>query len=148
MSEKILRNEGFSIEADLAGHHHNYKHERVPYQITLESLQISIDIADIIRLADAEQALGSTRSYKNPFSKLSVLETLVRDAEAGRVGKEITYLWIHDEFTALEAPISSPGEHPSPEEHQYAVIKSFLEQESRRMGAWIQENALTTSQAS
>lgn len=143
MSETILQKEGFPLEASLAGHHHNYRHERIPYRITLESLQISIDIADIIRLADTEQALGSTRSYKHAFSKLSILETLVHDAEAGRIGKEITYLWIHDEFSHMDIPRSEQrGGVPSREEQQYVTIKAFLDQGSRHMGTWIPENFL------
>ncbi len=100
-SQDILELVSMSVEARLVGSHHNHNSEN-PYTITIGTLQLTVDISDIIHLADVEQAVGSARYYKRPESALSVMETLVWHAERGFVHKEITYLWIADEISKID----------------------------------------------
>jgi len=100
-SQKILEKRGFSTEAHIVGqHHHKISSEKYP--VSVESLQISSDLADLIHLADVEQALVSKRPYKDRFTPLEVLSALIEHSQKGLVGKEMSYLWIKDEYDKLD----------------------------------------------
>jgi len=103
-SERILAEAGLEIEAVLAGQHHNYEgksSEELKMPLSSSALCISLNLADIVHLADVQQALEQERPYKQKAAKISVLAVLVSHAKQGLVDKYITYLWVKDELKTL-----------------------------------------------
>ncbi|MCR4329546.1 MAG: hypothetical protein NUV65_03295, partial [Candidatus Roizmanbacteria bacterium] len=100
-SERILLGAQMDIEGKLVGQHHNYKGKKIDeieIPITTSSLCISVSLADVMHLADVQQALEQIRSYKTKKSKIQVLAILVHQAQLGYVSEYITYLWVSDEM--------------------------------------------------
>ncbi len=97
-SEEILKEEELFTEASIAGQHHNYANEEYRFPISSKVLGINADLADLLRLADEEQALLSERPYKEAFTHVAAYDILTRDAEKGAISKELTALWIHHEL--------------------------------------------------
>ena len=103
-SRRILEACGFPVEAKLASMHHNYLHRDISGQkSSIEALRVGADVvgismADIIHLADVTDALVSSRSYKGPMPVSKVLMVLIQHANSGKVGKEMTYMWIKSEL--------------------------------------------------
>lgn len=96
-SQEILENENLPTEAFIASQHHNYRREKYRYPISSQTIGITADLADLLRLADEEQALRSERPYKRAFSQITAFDILAKDAEKGAINKELTALWIqHD----------------------------------------------------
>ncbi|TSC54889.1 MAG: Uncharacterized protein LiPW30_355 [Parcubacteria group bacterium LiPW_30] len=104
-SRRILEASGFPVEAKLASMHHNYLHRDIGGQnSSVEALRVGADVvgismADIIHLADVTDALVSSRSYKGPMPISKVLTILIQHANSGKVGKEMTYMWIKSELS-------------------------------------------------
>lgn len=100
-SQAILKKEGLIVESDLAGSHHNYHGKGSPYPLTLDALNISVDMAELIRIADMTEALTASRSYnKNGFSFPRVLRIILEEM---RTSSEMAYLWIEDDIKTLES---------------------------------------------
>ncbi len=100
-SQAILEKEGLIVESDLAGSHHNYHGKGSPYPLTLDALNISVDMAELIRIADMTEALTASRSYnKNGFSFPRVLRIILEEM---RTSSEMAYLWIEDDIKTLES---------------------------------------------
>jgi response regulator RpfG family c-di-GMP phosphodiesterase len=97
-SQKILENEGLYTEAFIASQHHNYRREKYRYPISSQTIGLSADLTDLLRLADEEQALRSERPYKQAFSQITAFDILVKDAEKGAINKEMTALWIQNDL--------------------------------------------------
>lgn len=123
-SRTILTEEELPVEAALAGAHHRHEKEYSPtsHTITIGTLQVSVDLADIIHLSDVTQAMDSRRHYKESQSELIVLATLVEHASHGLVDPFLTYLWVADEMKNKSFPVES-GEQAS-----YRTIETFLEE--------------------
>ncbi|MCK5460347.1 HD domain-containing protein [Candidatus Parcubacteria bacterium] len=101
-SERILREKGFPVVAEIAGQHHHKKDEE-SYPVAISSLQISADMADILHLADVKQALEGHRQYQQEeYSEIKVVKILIEHAYEKKIGKEIAYLWIKDEYEKLK----------------------------------------------
>ena len=100
-SFQILTSMGFAKEAELAGSHHS-RNRNSTNTIKVGSPPMTVNLSDIIHLADVEQAMGSKRYYKTQESQLAVLSSLVDHAERGFVSKEITRLWVSDELHTLQ----------------------------------------------
>lgn len=122
-SRSILLEQGLQVESALAGAHHRHREEYspTPYKITIGTLQVSVDLADIIHLVDVTQAMESRRYYKYPGSNIKVLAVLVEHAMDDLVDPLLTYLWVADEMGKMSQRIN-PGE-----ESAYLIIKQFLE---------------------
>ena len=107
ISERILKNSGLEIEAKLAGQHHNYKQKNtniLESPKTTTAMAISLNLADVLQLADIQQALESgSRFYKSSFSELRVLSELIGRAEGGYVDGYITYLWVKDSMEEFDS---------------------------------------------
>lgn len=95
-TERILTACGMEIEGVIAGAHHISHHPQ--YTITVGTMQVTVDLAHIIHLADVENALMSARHYKRERTPLEALSILASHAEHGFVDEYITYLWIADEL--------------------------------------------------
>jgi len=94
-SEEILVEQGYKATGKLVGQHH-HKNNHGIYLPTFKDLPNNSDLADILHLADAEQALQSKRHYKEAFSELDTILSLKEEAERGGVGKAITFFWLRD----------------------------------------------------
>lgn len=101
ISAAILEKRNFPVAAEIVRNHH-HKTTEVAYEVSVRSLQISSDMADILHLADVNQALASTRCYKESFTPIKTMGILIDHAEEGRIGREITYFWVKDEHEKLE----------------------------------------------
>ncbi len=108
-SERMLKSAGLSLEAILAGSHHSRTRQPqekiengVSYKIALGTLQVTINIADLIHLSDVTEALLSERSYKGAMTPLATLAKLVEHAERGLVDPFVTYLWVADDMVRYE----------------------------------------------
>ena len=102
-SEIILKAEDLPVESALAGSHHNYHGGGSPYPLTIDALHLSVDMVELIRIADMTEALTASRTYnKAGFSKPKVLKIILDEARVGRINTEMAYLWIEDEIKQLE----------------------------------------------
>lgn len=97
-SERILADEGLPVEAGIVGQHHNYRKDPYKYPFGSQTIGITADLADILRLADGEQAMLSERSYKPAFTRITTYDLLVKDALRGAINKHLTALWIEQEL--------------------------------------------------
>ena len=129
-SRAILETLGHKVEAILAGAHH-HKNETIgeeerKYRITIGTLQVSVDLADIIHLADVENAISNSRHYKNGQTPLEALKVLAVHAKNGAIDSYIAYLWIAD---ALNDPIIATLYNLENENDRknYEFIASFLD---------------------
>jgi hypothetical protein len=100
-SRQILESEGLRVESELAGAHHNYHKEGTHYPIALGALHSSVDVAELLHIADIEQALSACRSYKKGFSMPRVLRIIMEEAQMGRIDPEAAYLWVDDELHSV-----------------------------------------------
>lgn len=103
-SEKILNFMGYATEAKIAGAHHNYKTANRPLPIVPAKASIQNDniAADIIHLADIQEALRSNRPYLSQRPLLKTLAFMVDDAKRGLVSPLVTYLWIKDDLQKID----------------------------------------------
>lgn len=107
-SGNILKQEGFPVESELAGHHHNKKHERVRYPLSTTTLTISVRMTTLmnwasylLKLADIEQALEQDRPYHNGFTHLEVLSILI-DEDYNKEEIPLLALWVLDEMNNMD----------------------------------------------
>ena len=125
-SKEILHGTGREVEATLAGSHH-FNNES-SYTITIGTLRVSVALADIIHLADVENAMLSTRHYKEKHTSLQALKVLVLHAKQGAVDSYISYLWIADTIHKMEDSLDVLDEK---EMSVYTYITSHLETEKK-----------------
>ena len=97
-SRIILGRAGLPVESELAGLHHNYRGLGPRYPLAEGSLHISVDIEELLHIADVEQALSEVRGYKKGFSTPRVLRIIMEEVISGRIPKEAAYLWVDDEM--------------------------------------------------
>lgn len=97
-SHDILASAGMMVESELAGLHHNYQGAGSRYPIALSALHISVDIAELLHIADVQQALSATRSYKKGLSRPRVLRIIMEEVARGRISEEAAYLWVEDDL--------------------------------------------------
>ena len=125
-SAKILIDLGLKTEGVLAGSHHNYHGNGSSYNITIEKLNLNVDIAELIRLADITDALTTSRSYNNTeVPKLEILKIIMKEVNAGKINPKLAYLWINDEVKTLET--KSNQAFTSEEIENLTFIKERLE---------------------
>ena len=103
-SAHILSAQGYHIEAELAGHHHNLHREKLRYPQSTEALRISAvtlgeNAIGLLHAADVEEALTSAhRSYKQSLSLLHSLDILVDHARHHQLDTHLAYSWIRSEL--------------------------------------------------
>lgn len=131
-SRQILAAEGLRVESELAGAHHNYHKEGMHYPIALSALHTSVDVAELLHIADVEQALSARRSYKEGFSMPRVLRIIMEETQMGRIDPEAAYLWVDDELHSLsghEALTSADREDLRFVRHALACIRHDIEED-------------------
>ncbi|HFC10796.1 MAG TPA: hypothetical protein ENJ75_01170 [Candidatus Kaiserbacteria bacterium] len=100
-SQEILESEGYDTEAQIAGSHHTDNRD-TRFRITIGTLQLTIDLSDIIHLADIEQAVGSARYYKPAKSQIVVLNTLIEHVRSRGAGlRALAHVWVADEVANM-----------------------------------------------
>lgn len=132
-SGDILRNEGFVIEAELAENHHNYHlndlrgDKEINKPMSIGTLVLNVCLADVLHIADVEQAMQAKRVYKKAFSPFETWSSICDLAEEGKVTKEVAYIWLKTEIDEMgEAGYEKlKGEHHGEEAH----LEHFLQQE-------------------
>jgi hypothetical protein len=100
-SEEFIRSLGHPDAAELAGKHHNYRNLQPVRPIALGTVGISVELADLLKIADVEQALMGNRPYKESLSKMAALSEIVRQSRSGHIGELPTYLWVQDEISCV-----------------------------------------------
>lgn len=130
-SEKILSHLGYTVEGKLAGSHHQHKNGEHRYRITIGSLQVSIDLADIVHLADVENAILSRRHYKDKQTPIDALRVLSLHARQGLVEGYVAYLWIADEMQSINRQALTGSEIAA-----YDSLVSFLDTERSHHLGW------------
>lgn len=130
-SREILENAGFRIEAILAGAHHKNKDHT--YKITIGAIQVAVDLADIIHLADVENAYMSARHYKGENTNLQALKVLALHADRGLVDEYIAYLWIADTLHKKQDTFDLTKES---EKADYEYITNFLDTQMKSHLGW------------
>ena len=100
-SETILRHLSFTVEANLAGAHHNYHGNGSLYHINIEELSAKFDLSELIRIADITEALSSNRTYKKPLPKLKICKIILNEAEVGNINETLAYIWINDDLEKI-----------------------------------------------
>lgn len=102
-SEKILKTAGLDTEAELAGSHHNYHGKGSSHPLTLETFRLTVDMSELIRIADMTEALTATRSYKKGNSRLHANRIILESVLSNHYISEVmTYIWIEDEVRKHE----------------------------------------------
>lgn len=146
-SRDILKALGHSVEATLAGaHHHKNEDNKVEerkYRITIGTLRVSVDLADIIHLADVENAISNSRHYKSEKTPLEALKVLAVHAKNGAIDSYIAYLWIADVLNDPTTATLYNLEHENNRKN-YEFIASYLDtQMEQHLGypAWRLEHS-------
>lgn len=131
-SGKILANAGRTVESKIAASHHNYAGKSLiefTFPLAIGALRMSVNLADVLHLADIEQALSSPdRSYKRAFSMPKVMNIIVEDTRHGKIDPMAAFLWLTDEMQKYE---TEPHEYDDPEaqaedEANLAAVRAFL----------------------
>lgn len=130
-SKKILQEMGFAIEGELAGAHHKHKADDIKFKITVGTIQITIDLADIVHLADVENAILSKRHYKEGKTPIDALKILSLHSKQGFIESYIAYLWIADEMNKI-----NEGEINEKDLENFNFIAKFLDEEKSHHLAW------------
>ncbi len=125
-SKEILLGTGREVEAVLAGSHHFNREGS--YNITVGTLRVSVDLADIIHLADVQNALLSMRHYKTENTPLQTLKVLAIHAKQGAVDSYISYLWIADTLHQMKDSFDMSDEE---EKARYEYITTFLDTQKK-----------------
>ncbi|MCK9351653.1 MAG: hypothetical protein WCT49_03235 [Candidatus Paceibacterota bacterium] len=129
-SGDILRKAGFATEAELAENHHNYRahdlrdSKDINKPISIGTLVLNVCLADVLHIADVEQAMQAKRAYKRALGPFETWSTICELAEQGKVSKEAAYLWIKAEIDekGKEAYANTKEEQPGRQEH----VERFL----------------------
>jgi HD-GYP domain-containing protein (c-di-GMP phosphodiesterase class II) len=140
-SREILTEAGMPVEGELAGMHHNYEGATSHYPLALSSLHISVDLSELLHIADVQQALSAVRSYKTGFSKPRVLRIIMEEVRRGRIAEEAAYLWVDDdlnEFRFHSDPVVSleDAQHVQYVRSQLERIRTNLETDPERERRW------------
>ena len=130
-SKKILQRMGLVVEGELAGAHHKHKTDDIKFKITVGTIQITIDLADIVHLADVENAILSKRHYKEGKTPIDALKILSLHSKQGFIESYITYLWIADEMNKI-----NEGEIDDKDLENFNFIAKFLDEEKNKHLAW------------
>lgn len=140
-SRDILTDAGLPVEGELAGMHHNYEGATSRYPLALSSLHISIDLSELLHIADVQQALTAVRSYKTGFSTPRVLRIIMEEAKRGRIAEEAAYLWVDDDlndyrFHADPVVSIEDAQHVQFVRSQLERIRTNLETDPEREHRW------------
>jgi hypothetical protein len=100
-SERIFAAQGFSIAADIAGKHHNYRNLPVRFPIATGTLGVSAALEEILVLSDMEQAMSAPRSYKEGLPMSVVLQTIIAEVKTRNMNPIITTFWVTQELAAI-----------------------------------------------
>jgi response regulator RpfG family c-di-GMP phosphodiesterase len=131
-SKNILKELNFNVEGELAGAHHTHRNDDTRYNITIGTLKVTIDLADIVHLADVENAILSKRHYKPEKTSLEVLKILSNHSQQGLIGEDVAYIWIADEIHT----INKEGVEDKDKDN-FNFVKSFLDEEKKKHTTWI-----------
>lgn len=126
-SYEILHKEGLELEAELAGHHHNYKYnQNKPSDKfkTVSHLNIADKVISLIHLADVQHALKSKRSYSSAQSTIKALVILIGDVKKGLIDDDVAHIWIKSEFDNIEK--MNNKEKLDYKESDFQKIKEYL----------------------
>lgn len=135
-SGEILERAGYPIESRLAALHHNYGKKTPEHPIAVSVLHMSVDLADVLHIADIAQALSAERSYKKAFSMPKAMHIIAEHAQEGRVSLLAAYLWLVDELREYEAapkPASEEGQGDQDASH-LAAVRTFVAEAAERLG--------------
>ena len=130
-SKKILQKTNYPVEAELAGAHHKHKSEAIRYKTTVNVLRTSVDLADIVHLADVENAILSKRSYKEGKTVLEALKVLSLHSTLGLIEGYIAYIWIADEMNAIKEQKIEEDDQKN-----FNDVVQFLEEEHIKNPTW------------
>ena len=130
-SKKILQKTNYPVEAELAGAHHKHNNEAVRYKTTVNVLRTSIDLADIVHLADVENAILSKRSYKEERTAVEALKVLSLHSTLGLIESYIAYIWIADEMNTIKEQKVEDGDQKN-----FNDVVHFLEEAYTKNPTW------------
>lgn len=130
-SKKILQGAGFEIEGELAGSHHVNKDDSVKYKITAGVMQVTIDLADILHLADVQNAILSKRYYKEEKTPLDALKILSLHSKQGFIKSYSAYIWISDEMNGIKR-----DELEDKDKENFDFVAKFLDEEYSKHQDW------------
>jgi hypothetical protein len=146
-SGEILSAAGYAIESNLAALHHNYDKKVPEHPISVSVLQIDINLADMLHIADVSQALRSSeRTYKGAFTEPKVMRIIAEQAQE-RNDPSFTlaaYLWLTDDMRKYRASPREGAQNSAQyalDERHSAAVKAFLEQAERDVGPKLREAA-------
>ncbi|NTU98938.1 HD domain-containing protein, partial [Candidatus Falkowbacteria bacterium] len=129
-SRQILEFYGLKKAAKVASQHHNYRKAAPESVFRIPQLGIDVSEADILHLADVQHALLQSRSYRKGLTSLKALRIMAEQAMDGKVGKEISCLWIKSEMDKLRRSYLLRPESASwSETENYTIINSFIKEE-------------------
>lgn len=107
-SERILKAQGCSTAADIAGKHHNYRNLSVRFPITTGTLGVSAALEEILALSDMEQAMSGRRAYQKrslvsgeslPMS--IILCDMIAEVQTRNMNPVITTFWVTQELATI-----------------------------------------------
>lgn len=135
-SGKILESAGYPIESQLASLHHNYGKKTPEHPIAVSVLHMSVDLADMLHIADIVQALSAERSYKKAFSIPKAMHIIAEHAQEGRISLLAAYLWLVDELRVYEAaPKEALAEGQRDQDAPHlAAVQAFVAEAAERLG--------------
>lgn len=131
---KIFTERRLPVEAELVGSHHNYEGRKPRYPLAVDTLHITVDLADLLHIADVTQALSSHRSYKRRFRMPKVMKIIVEHVEDGKIENSASaYFCLQHELSKYEAaPEAAATEEEAAEDTKnLELVRAFIAKEKQ-----------------
>jgi HD-GYP domain-containing protein (c-di-GMP phosphodiesterase class II) len=126
-SSIILKSLNLDVEARIAGQHHNNDQQEMECQFYIPELRLWVAVADLLHLADVQEALLRNRVYRPSLTPLEALRIMVEQSKDGKIGRELTCLWVKEEMRKLSGSYLNRLESSAWREIQNLLfIRSFL----------------------
>jgi len=123
------------VESYLAGHHHNYDNEPLRYPLTTDTLHISIDLADMLHIADVMQALSAKRFYKGAFRLPKIMRIVVEHVQDKKIKAMSAYIVLTNQLQKYDAATHNIGDGSAHDEDEanLRIVRDFLAQVAERV---------------
>lgn len=142
-SSIILDSLSLGTEARLAGQHHNHGQREMECKFYIPELRLWVAAADLLHLADVQEALLRNRVYRPSLTPLEALRIIIEQCKHGKIGRELTCLWVKEEMRKVSGSYLKRLESSAWREIQNLLfIRSFLAVEWKHLKQLCQQPAI------
>lgn len=125
-SQELLISSGRRVEGLIAGQHHNYDHREMECKFHIAEIDIMVPVADILHLADVQDALLAKRVYKPCLSPFKAFHIIIEQVMKGEINMELAFLWIAEETKRYFVKLATSAKMLWDEIKNFIAVFSFL----------------------